>query len=646
MRTHVLLVAVAGALSIGCECGTTHTIDPDAGAAADDARATSDAAGPSDAARLDVGPVDAAITRATGLRACGGVGGRFVAASAISPDGALIALANFETVTLLDAATGRELRTLGTPSGRSGNASSLAFSPDGSRLFVGHSDGLRELSVSDGRVVRDVRVARGCCGVAHLAIAPAAGVAVGYSEGFRVVSLTDGSIRDLPLTGLLTDGFDVSPDGRLAAFVSDTGVVLVELATGALVRELRVRAVSEVSFSPDGTQLALSRAERGVPTSEIVVVVRVADGTSRAFVDRSPSLLAFPLAWSDDGARLVIARDDAELVVLSVPPGDAPLAELSRVSTDVREAWTLDVGPADSVLLSRDHVALHTTTGGDLGGVAWLRAAQMDGAPRHGFGLDAAGHLLSEGVLWDPDTQLAVRRLAPLDGRAAVDATGRTLAWIEDGELVLDEDGAARRTPLSLEASSITIEDDALLLASRTELVVLDRASLAERSRASLSLRNDPVLLVRSPARTHVVVGALEDPPTVVELASGRDVTPEEVSSRIVRGPSALAFVDDTHFVGALYFGGVARLYSLDGSVRDLPEIPLARAVTATPLGEIVAARIDALSIHAPGTFLEAASLDVMAGAVQHHAMDVSPEGARVAWTSRERVEITCIDRE
>jgi hypothetical protein len=105
-------------------------------------------------------------------------------------------------------------------------------------------------------------------------------------------------------------------------------------------------------------------------------------------------------------------------------------------------------------------------------------------------------------------------------------------------------------------------------------------------------------------------------------------------------------FVDDTHFVGALYFGGVARLYGLDGSARDLPEIPLARAVTATPLGEIVAARIDALSLHAPSTFLEVASLDAMAGAVQHHAMDVSPDGARVAWTGRERVELTCVDRE
>lgn len=646
MRTHALFAVLAASLSIGCECGTTHTIDPDASVASDDARATSDAAGASDAARLDVGPVDAAIARATGLRACGGVGGRFVAASAISPDGSLVALANFETVRLLDAATGRELRTLGAPSGRSGNASSLAFSADGSRLFVGHSDGLRELSVSDGRVVRDVRVARGCCGVAHVAIAPAAGIAVAYSEGFRVVSLADGSIRELALTGPLPDGFDVSPDGRLVAFVSERGVLLVDVVTGALVREIPLGAVREVSFSPDGSHLAASRAERGAGASEIVVVVRVSDGATRSFVDRSPTLLAFPLAWSDDGARLVVARDDAELVALSVPPGDAPLAERSRVSTDVRDAWTLDVGPSDSVLLSRDHVALHASSGGVLGGVAWLRAAQMDGAPRHGFGLDASGHLLSEGVLWDPDSQLAVRRLAPLDGRAAIDATGRTLAWIEGSELVLEEDGAVRRTPLSLEASAIGIEDDALLLASRTELVVLDRASLAERSRASLALRNDPVLLVRSPARTHVVVGALEDPPTVIALASGADVTPEEVSSRIVRGPSALVFVDDTHFVGALYFGGVARLYGLDGSARDLPEIPLARAVTATPLGEIVAARIDALSLHAPSTFLEVASLDAMAGAVQHHAMDVSPDGARVAWTSRERVELTCIDRE
>jgi hypothetical protein len=373
-----------------------------------------------------------------------------------------------------------------------------------------------------------------------------------------------------------------------------------------------------------------------------VLVARLSDGAMRGFVDRPSALLAFPIAWSDDGTEIAVARDDGELLVLAVPPGEGALGALSRVPTDVRDAWTLDVGPRGEVLLSRDHVALH----GEAGTLAWLRAAQMDGAPRHGFGLDDSGHLLAGGVLWDPESQLAVRRLAPLDGRAAIDATGHTLAWMEGDELVLDEAGAVRRATIPDDVGALAIEDDALLLASRTTLVVLDRASLAERSRASLALRDDPALLVRSPAGTHVIVGALEDPPVVIALASGLDVTPEEIGSRIVRGPSALAFVDDTHFVGALYFGGVARLYGLDGTARDLPEIPLVRAVTATPLGEIVAVRIDALSLHAADGFAEVASLDTTAAGVQHHAMDVSPDGSRVAWTSRERVEIACIDRE
>ena len=64
-----------------------------------------------------------------------------VAAVAVSPDGALIATASFDsTVGLWDAATGKELRTYGGQQGHKGQVLGVAFGPKGDLLATGGAD--------------------------------------------------------------------------------------------------------------------------------------------------------------------------------------------------------------------------------------------------------------------------------------------------------------------------------------------------------------------------------------------------------------------------------------------------------------------------------------------------------------------------
>ncbi len=311
---------------------------------------------------------------------------------AFSPDGrTLAASGNDGTVTLWDADTGDQLRTL---AGHDGWVVSVAFSPDGHTLATSGNDGtvtlwnpdtgdpLRTLTGHDGWVV-------------SVAFSPD-GHTLATSGNDGTVTLWNPDTGD-PLRTLTAGGsgstVTFSPDGDTLATGGDDGTIrLWNPDTGDPLRTLTVGSSGDtVTFSPDGQTLA---------TSSNGGKVRMWD------MDTGEQLRTLP---SKDGVVYSVAFD---------PDGDT----LATGSDD----GTIRLWNADT---AEEHRALpgHDTT---VNAVA--------------FSPD--GHLLATGSddgtirLWDPDTDQERRPLPGHNGRVC------SVAFSPDGDTLATggDDGTVR----------------------------------------------------------------------------------------------------------------------------------------------------------------------------------------------------------
>ncbi|MDP3583571.1 MAG: caspase family protein [Thiobacillus sp.] len=223
--------------------------------------------------------------------------GKTVNALAFSLDGRLIASGGGPYITLWNAASGRELRTL---TDQGGEILSVAFSPDGRMLASGsNEDGYYLIKLWDAASGRELRTLRG-----HTA-------------------------------SVLTVAF--SPDGRmLASGDRNNTVKLWDAASGRELRTLKGRNVglSRVVFSPDGRMLVLGDTVLDVPNGRELRTLKV-PGRSVA---------------SPDGRMMASLSADNTIKLLDMASG----RELRTLTGHRGEILSVDFSPDGRVLASGD----------------------------------------------------------------------------------------------------------------------------------------------------------------------------------------------------------------------------------------------------------------------------------------------------
>lgn len=356
---------------------------------------------------------------ADGLRAAGGP----QADGALwQPDGGVRVVTSLRT----GGELGGAWRQDGRPLWSSPGVSWADASEDGATLLVATSTGPRFVDLARGRVLWEVATGA----LARVGIAPGGryGWAAGYNgavdvldlatgatvvrfdadrgvaasvvaltEGARVVTVATGPAASTWLRPLRparrveagleagAQGLAVSADGRLAAAGDEGGrVVLVELATGVVLREWRVGGgVRSLAFSPDGLTLAAA------PREEALVLLGVLDGAERR--------VALPwrgtaVTWQPGSTLVVASRTGA---VATVTP------DTGEVSPPVQAvpgaAWHLTPLPGGRML-----VGSHGAAGSNPVSVVDLATGSvsvlLDGAPsRYRHAVSPNGELVAVG---------------------------------------------------------------------------------------------------------------------------------------------------------------------------------------------------------------------------------------------------------
>lgn len=329
-----------------------------------------------------------------------------VTGPSFSGDGSLVAAGFWDSVRVIDVATGEVVREVPAI-----DASGTAISPDGRTVAIGSfHDVVRVVGIRSGLETARLGSEDGDNFAWQVAWSPDGRWITTVGDDMTV-KLWDAAAGVLAFSGsghgASVNGVDWAPDGaRLATTSTDGTAIVWELTDGGLrtVLELSARGRGQglwgVAFSPDGTRLMTGD---GSITATTVWDIGASGGAEW------PNLPAFPWSGVDftaDG-ELVWTRDGATLQVTNVATGE--LIETLGPPTDEDAA---EIGPVD-VIRGGDAVAASYWDGPiavwDLGSSRRAVTFQLSGQSP-GFSWSADGERVAVGtdredvvVVLDPD---------------------------------------------------------------------------------------------------------------------------------------------------------------------------------------------------------------------------------------------------
>ncbi len=218
-------------------------------------------------------------------------------------------------------------------------ATQLAHSQDGRLRAVRHDDRVVVLDLESGETLAEAQAAR--THENHVAFSPSGGqLALAEQNGLVLIEIASGQVVRVETETVRAIVW--SHDGQRVAVAAYEGVWIVDSGGQALARKQYGPGVHDLDWSPDGSRLALACVDQSAK------LVR-ADSLEVEDQLLGHSNTLFGVSWSSDGSRLATCSGDGSVRIWGVD--ECSLATTFEIDT---AGWGIDWSPDDSELVCVD----------------------------------------------------------------------------------------------------------------------------------------------------------------------------------------------------------------------------------------------------------------------------------------------------